>query len=64
MGCCGGKKQSEQQIDQVVLGDFLVDTANLRDIWKQFNKNEDEYLDAQEFDLLLFTALKIFCQVM
>mmetsp|Transcript_8324 Transcript_8324/g.12942 ORF Transcript_8324/g.12942 Transcript_8324/m.12942 type:complete len:134 (+) Transcript_8324:50-451(+) len=62
--CCGGQAnaQDSQDVDRAVLADFLKDGSNLKAIWKQFNKNEDEVLDRTEFDTLLFTALQIFCK--
>ncbi|ETO10026.1 hypothetical protein RFI_27350 [Reticulomyxa filosa] len=61
MGCCTSK-QDTSEIDRNVLADFLNNQENLRAIWKQFNKNDDDVLDRNEFDKLLFTALQIFCQ--
>ena len=63
MGCLCSQKQDERQIDQEVLFDFLKNDENLKAIWNQFNKNEDDVLDRAEFDRLLFTALTIFCKV-
>ena len=61
MGCCSSSKQNED-IDREVLAEFLKNGANLKKIWNQFNKNEDDVLDRAEFDTLLFTALQIFCK--
>jgi len=61
MGCfCSSGDQ--QTIDREVLGDYMGDGKNLKTIWNQFNKNEDDVLDRAEFDRLLFTALQIFCK--
>mmetsp|Transcript_40427 Transcript_40427/g.64824 ORF Transcript_40427/g.64824 Transcript_40427/m.64824 type:complete len:128 (-) Transcript_40427:1559-1942(-) len=63
MGClCSSPKDHEEEIDRAVLAEFLKDGNNLKTIWKQFNKNEDDVLDRAEFDTLLFTALQIFCK--
>ena len=63
MGCLCSKQQDQEEIDREVLGDFLKNDENLKTIWNQFNKNEDDVLDRAEFDRLLFTALTIFCKV-
>lgn len=62
MGClCGSENRDE--VDRKVLDDYLkAGDEDLKKIWTQFNKNEDDVLDRAEFDRLLFTALQIFCK--
>jgi len=62
MGCCCSQQKDHEQIDREVLGNFLKNEENLKTIWNQFNKNEDDVLDRGEFDALLFAALQIFCK--
>ena len=62
MGCLCSAPKDQEDIDREVLGDFLQKKENLKTIWNQFNKNEDDVLDRAEFDRLLFTALQIFCK--
>ena len=62
MGCLCSSPKDHDDIDRNVLSDFLQDGKNLKMIWNQFNKNEDDVLDRAEFDRLLFTALQIFCK--
>eukprot|EP01083_Nonionella_stella_P226658 804717_1 len=62
MGCFCSSPKDHEDIDREVLGEFLRDGKNLKTIWNQFNKNEDDVLDRAEFDRLLFTALQIFCK--
>jgi hypothetical protein len=62
MGCVHTVPKDVEDIDREVLANFLQNKENLKAIWKQFNKNEDEYLDRGEFDRLLFSALQIFCK--
>eukprot|EP00483_Globobulimina_turgida_P010915 UN10936 len=62
MGCLCSSPKDHEDIDREVLGEFLRDGKNLKTIWNQFNKNEDDVLDRAEFDRLLFTALQIFCK--
>eukprot|EP01083_Nonionella_stella_P023912 66144_1 len=62
MGCLCSSPKDVEEIDREVLGDFLTNGKNLKTIWNQFNKNEDDVLDRAEFDRLLFTALQIFCK--
>ena len=54
------KEEKGQDVDEEELGEFLRDKRNLKTIWNQFNKNEDDVLDRAEFDRLLFTSLKLF----
>jgi len=56
------KNRDGEEIDRDVLADFLENKENLKTIWNQFNKNEDDVLDRAEFDRLLFIALQIFCK--
>jgi len=58
---CAGARDIED-IDREVLANFLQNKENLKTIWHQFNKNEDDVLDRAEFDRLLFSALQVFCK--
>jgi len=63
MGCVSsGQSDDMEDIDREVLANFLQNRENLKTIWKQFNKNEEDVLDRSDFDHLLFCALQIFCK--
>jgi len=62
MGCVASEPKDVEDIDREVLANFLQNKENLKTIWKQFNKHEDDVLDRGQFDRLLSSALQIFCK--
>mmetsp|Transcript_24260 Transcript_24260/g.29645 ORF Transcript_24260/g.29645 Transcript_24260/m.29645 type:complete len:137 (+) Transcript_24260:38-448(+) len=59
MGCGGSKTDSADQ-DRLVLQNFLDNKASLKDIWDQFNKDGNDIIDREEFEMIIFSALQLF----
>ncbi|ETO19751.1 hypothetical protein RFI_17479 [Reticulomyxa filosa] len=62
MGCLHSSPKPSQESGREALCKFLENEEQLTTIWNQFNGDDDDVLDKDEFDQLLFTALQIFCQ--
>jgi len=61
MGCRPVKENQDTQADTEAVNSFLSG-GDLEDLWNQFDKNNDGFIDGAEFKLLIYVSLKHFCQ--
>jgi len=61
MGCCPVKENQDTQADTEAVNSFLSG-GDLEDLWNQFDKNSDGFIDGAEFKQLIYVSLKHFCQ--
>jgi len=63
MGCMSSVEWDDndgKQSDEATVRNFLTG-GNIDNLWHQFDSNGDGYIDAKEFNNLVFVSLKFFC---
>jgi len=62
MGCCASEPTPDTQAaDSQAVHNFLSG-GELDDLWSQFDKNNDGFIDGKEFKQLIYVSLRHFCQ--
>jgi len=62
MGCCASEPTPDTHAaDSKAVHNFLSG-GELDDLWSQFDKNGDGFIDGKEFKQLIYVSLRHFCQ--
>jgi len=61
MGCCSSTQNPHTEEDSKAVHTYL-DGGELEELWKQFDKNNDGFIDGDEFKQLIYVSLKHFCK--
>jgi len=56
------KSTANAEADNSAVTNFLEGEGNLDKLWSQFDSNNDGVIDGKEFNNLVYTSLKFFCQ--
>lgn len=62
MGCCSSEPAPDTQVADSKAVDNFLSGGELDELWAQFDKNGDGFIDGREFKQLIYTSLKHFCQ--
>jgi len=62
MGSCAVKELEDTQAESDAVHSFLINGGKLVELWNQFDKNSDGFIDCDEFKHLLYVSLKYFVQ--
>jgi len=62
MGCFASEPEPDTQVADSAAVLTYLDGGDLDDLWKQFDKNEDGFIDGDEFKQLLYISLRHFCE--
>jgi len=62
MGCCASEPAPDTQVADSAAVNTYLSTGDLDELWKQFDKNEDGFIDGEEFKQLIYVSLRHFCE--
>jgi len=62
MGCCASEPAPDTQVaDSAAVKTYLTG-GDLDGLWDQFDKNNDGFIDEEEFNQLIYVSLRHFCE--
>jgi len=62
MGCFASEPEPDTQVADSAAVHTYLSGGDLDDLWKQFDKNEDGFIDGEEFKQLIYVSLRHFCE--